>query len=338
MLHVKPVPPTPSVSRGRTHVPSKGKGGGLAIQISSVASQLGNTITGWLLSELNAKSATNASRLYTLRKRDLADFGEPKAVFFTPKTEAMSPAALSIPSGPTTPEVTETAEEELEQDITTVEMPRIPPPARTSPPLHSVPNSRKPPHFTASLPIAPKQLLPPRPTPQKSQRKPTPIPLVPQTRHIDPLPMPLPNSIPYVSALDSPPISPETELPPSTPIVPSSPRFEHTINVIADRLDNVPKFQRRPRLHRTFSSHADKSGFSFDFPPPVPEKERRRHSRRQKDSGKTDTGSQCMQDFVTEYVEMRNELKRRMGRDQRFPVAGQLMCVTDFGSVYAKLE
>jgi hypothetical protein len=41
-----------------------------------------------------------------------------------------------------------------------------------------------------------------------------------------------------------------------------------------------------------------------------------------------------MIEFIEEYVEMRKKSVKNMGREQRFPVAGQLMCRMDVGSVY----
>jgi len=43
-----------------------------------------------------------------------------------------------------------------------------------------------------------------------------------------------------------------------------------------------------------------------------------------------------MQNFMDEYVEMRRGILKKMKREQRFPVAGQLMnAMSDVGSVYA---
>jgi hypothetical protein len=78
----------------------------------------------------------------------------------------------------------------------------------------------------------------------------------------------------------------------------------------------------------------NKDGFEFDFAPPVREKDqpsRPRHHKRQRRVGAT---LECMQEMILEYVEMRRNMVAHMARSQRFPVAGQLMCVTDYGSVY----
>src|SRR6202035_4244190 len=148
MLHVKPVPPAPAMQRQKPHFAGKGKSSGLAVHVSTVAAQLGSTITGWLLSELTAKSAQSNlnSRTYDLKKTDSSaamEFGEPKAVFYTPKlaTGPPSPGFLGIPLGPTrppsSPKEESTSEDDVENDdeaATSIDMPRMPPPARTSPP------------------------------------------------------------------------------------------------------------------------------------------------------------------------------------------------------------
>jgi hypothetical protein len=349
MLQVKPVPPTPSITRPRPHFTTKGRASGLAVHVSSVAAQLGNTITGWLLSEFTAKSAQNntSSNAYPLKKSDSivsSEYGEPKAVFYTPKVESgpPSPGYLGIPlgrkrAGNPDLETTSTEGENEEEDITEVEMPRLPPPARTSPPpLHSLPTSRKSPtQFRESLPIAPKQLLPPiSSNPMKksvTQRKPTPIHIIPppkssdQVNQLPSLPIPDSNfSIPYSSALDSPPAI-EYAAPP-TPIVPSASRF--------DNEETPRQYPRRPKLQRTYSSSETKEGFTFDFPPAVPEKDfpRQRAQRKSRDARRG--GRECMMDFIEEYVEMRKKSVQNMAREQRFPVAGQLMCRMDVGSVY----
>lgn len=348
MLHVKPVSPKPNVSRPRAHLTSRGKANGLAVQVSSVAQQLGNTITGWLLSELTVKSARNnvPSKTYTLKKVDgdvLAEYTTPKAGFLPPKQQS-SPGHLGIPVGrerPASPnEMTVVAEEVDEEDITTaVELPRVPPPARTGPPpLPSEPTFptviRKPPpsQSKGSLPTAPKQLLPPRqPTPSKStQRKPAHILIDPppspkdELEHLPTLSF-SPLSIPYLSALDSP--STTAYSVPQAPLI-SSTSFD----------DDPPYLSHRPKFHRTSSTPIDNNaGFTFDFPAVVSEKDIPRHrSRRPRGrlNNERTGSSQCMQDFVEEYVQMRRRQLRRTGRDQRFPVAGQLMCITNVGSVY----
>jgi len=339
MLHVKPVPPTPSVTRGRRHFSHKARATGLAVHVSTVAAQLGNTITGWLLSELTAKSAQenlNSQSTYTLKKSNgesLVSSG-PKALFYTPKESApASPGQLTIPLG----RKLEVKEEEKEEDkdeeiITTVELPRPPPPARTSPPpvhITSFPPRKSPPaEFTESLPIAPKQLLLPlEPTPKKSvsQRKPTPIHIVKPPSpndELDILPkLSLPFSdLSYSSALDSPPSQPIVT--PPTPLVPASSHFE--------------KPAQRPRFSRTPStSLVTRDGFEFDFAPPVPEKDS--HVSRSRNHKRPRRGAtlECMQEMMLEYVEMRRNAVAHMARNQRFPVAGQLMCATDCGSVYS---
>jgi len=350
MLHAKPVPPTPSVSRQRPYFTSRGKASGLAVHVSSVAAHLGNTITGWLLSELTAKSAQenlNTTKPYMVKKADGSVMGAPKALFFTPKVHSgqVSPSHLGIPIGkrrPATPnpQMTIVTEEEIEEDediTTTVELPRVPPPARTSPPppASEVPSElpiprKRPPQFPESLPIAPKQLLPPILIKSTSQRKPTPI-MIPQppspNDELDHLPsLPSADKIPYSSVLDSE-ASLEFSAPPA-PIVPSSPRF-----------DSVPFKSQRPKFKRTLSSTSGSNDFKFDFAPNPPENDdfrRSRPHRKPRDHGNRKTGaSQCMQDFVKEYVEMRRRTTRQMGRNQRFPVAGQLMHMTDVGSVHA---
>jgi hypothetical protein len=231
--------------------------------------------------------------------------------------------------------MTVVTEEEIEEDediTTTVELPRVPPPARTSPPLPAseVPNDlsiprKRPAQFHDSLPIAPKQLLPSIPTKSKSQRKPTPIVILQPPSpndELDHLPsLPSADDIPYSSALDS-----EAHVPPA-PIVPSSPRF-----------DSVPFNPQRPKFRRTLSSIPGSNDFKFDFAPCPAQRDdfRSRPQRKTRDHGNRKAGaSECMQDFVNEYVEMRRRTARRMGRNQRFPVAGQLMHMTDVGSVYA---
>jgi hypothetical protein len=350
MLHVKPVPPTPSVSRQRPYFTNKGKASGLAVHVSSVAAHLGNTITGWLLSELTAKSAQenlNSTKPFTIKKADGSVTGTPKAVFFTPKVHSgpVSPSHLGIPIGkrrpPTpNPQMTVVTEEEIEEDediTTTVELPRVPPPARTSPPLPTseAPNDlsiprKRPAQFHDSLPIAPKQLLPPIPTKSKGQRKPTPIVILrppSPNDELDHLPsLPSADKIPYSSVLDSE-AHMEFSAPPA-PIVPSSPRF-----------DSVPFKPQRPKFRRTLSSTPGSNDFKFDFAPSPPQTDdfrRSRPQRKTREQGNRKAGtSECMQDFVNEYVEMRRRTARRMGRNQRFPVAGQLMHMTDVGSVYA---
>jgi hypothetical protein len=350
MLQVKPVPPTPSVTRPRAHFSSKGRASGLAVHVSSVAAQLGNTITGWLLSELTPKSAqqnSNPSSIYSLKKSDgspFAEYGEAKAVFYTPKVDSgpPSPGYLGIPLGrkrAASPDMepTITEEEEDEADVMVgVEMPRLPPPARTSPPpVHALPGPKKSPtQFRESLPIAPKQLLPPiSSTPMKksaSQRKPTPIQIIPpkptdQVDHLAALPNPLSNfPIAYSSALDSPPAIEFTA--PPTPIVPSASRF--------DNKETPRQYPRRPKLQRTYSSSETKQGFTFDFPPTVPEKDlpKQRLQRKPRDTRRS--GSECLMGFIEEYVEMRKSSVKNMKREMKFPVAGQLMCMTDAGSVY----
>src|SRR5579859_577544 len=214
-------------------------------------------------------------------------------------------------------------------------MPRPPPPARTSPPLVQgpllAPRSRTAP-LTESLPIAPKQLLSPI-TPntpnllpmKSSKRKPTPIHILPPPNPDDEtssLPIPIAHtSIPYVSALDSPPSMPDGNYP-SAPVVPSSPRFDN----------DLTRHSHRPKLQRTQSSHAD-TGFTFDFAPNVPEKEQRQQRPRSR-ARESATKTECMNDFVSEYVQMRRSNARKMPRNQRFPVAGQSMHMTGLGSVY----
>ena len=273
--------------------------------------------------------------------------GPSKAMFFTPKAHSgsVSPSHLGIPIGkkrPATPnpQMTIVIEEDIEEDediTTTIELPRVPTPARTPPPppVSEVPNDlsiaqKRPAPFHASLPIAPKQLLPPIPTKCTTQRKPTPI-VIPQppspNDKLDHLPsLPLTDKILYPSVLDSE-ASLEFSVPPA-PIVPSSRRF-----------DSVPFRPQRPKFRRTLSSNPGSNDFKFDFTPTAPEKDAFRRSRplrRPREHGNRRTGtSECMQDFVKEYVEMRRRTTRRMGRNQRFPVAGQLMHITDAGSVYA---
>jgi len=354
MLHVKPVPPTPSVSRQRPYFTSRGKASGLAVHVSSVATHLGNTITGWLLSELTAKSAQenlNSAKPYTAKKADGSVMGAPKAVFFTPKAHSgplspLSPGHLGIPIGKKrpaspSPQMTVVTEEEIEEDeditTTTIELPRVPPPARTSPPpaISEVPNDlsiprKRPAQFNEPLPIAPKQLLPPMALKSTSHRKPPPVVILPPPSpndELDHLPsLPSTDQFPYLSALD-----PEPSLEfsaPLTPIVPSSPCF-----------DSVPFKPQRPKFRRTFSSTPDANDFKFDFAPIIPAKDdlrRSRPQRRPREHGNRRAGtSECMQAFVKEYVEMRRRAARRMGRNQRFPVAGQMMHMTDAGSVYA---
>lgn len=349
MLHVKPVPPTPSVSRQRPYFTSRGKASGLAVHVSSVAAHLGNTITGWLLSELTSKSAEenlNSTKSYTVRKADGSVMGTPKAVFFTPKVNSgsLSPTHLGIPIGkkrPSSPnpQMTVVTEEEVEEDediTTTVELPRVPPPARTSPPppTSEVPNDlsisrKRPVQVHEALPIAPKQLLPPISIKPTSQRKSTPIVILPPPSPNDELDhfptLPPIDQIPYSSALNPEP-SLEFAAPPA-PIVPSSPRF-----------DSIRFKPQRPKFRRTLSSIPDANDFKFDFAPIIPAKDdlrRSRQERRPREHGNRRAGtSECMQDFVKEYVEMRRWATRRMGRNQRFPVAGQLMHMTDAGSVY----
>jgi hypothetical protein len=45
-----------------------------------------------------------------------------------------------------------------------------------------------------------------------------------------------------------------------------------------------------------------------------------------------------MRSFVEEYVRMRRRNMSALGREARFPVAGQMMCIMDGGSVYAYAE
>lgn len=277
--------------------------------------------------------------------------GEPKALFYTPvlPTGPPSPGYLSVPLGPTRPS-TSTPKEEVasEEEVETVDdayaklsMPRLPPPARTSPPPpeHNFPAPRKTPlQFAESLPIAPKQLLPPiqaAPVKSVSQRKPTPIQVISapdpnnELNLLPSLPVPYSNfPIPYVSALDSPPSS--VTVPPA-PLVPSSPRF-------SDGGHN-PQYPRRPRLQRSFSS-TDKAAFAFEFPPVIPEKDipRAPAHRRPKIVGRRSHTSECMQDFIDEYVDMRRKNVTKMARNQRFPVAGQLMSTTSLGSVYSLVK
>ena len=354
MVHVTPVPHAPSIPRQKPQYSGgKGKGSGLAVHVSTVAAQLGSTITGWLVSELTAKSAQSNmnSRSCDARKSVGPAKGEPKAVFYTPQltTGPPSPEHLGIPLGPTrssfsSPNEEVPSEEEVEtvdDSCANIEMPRIPPPVRTSPPPpeHNFPAPRKSPTlFTESLPIAPKQLLPPiqsAPVKSVSQRKPTPIQIIPapdpkdEPNHLPTLPMPYSNfPIPYVSALDSPPSS--VTVPPA-PLVPSSPRF-------SDGGDK-PQYSPRPSIQRSLSS-ADKDGFAFDFPPVIPEKDipRAPVHRRPKVVGRRSHISECMQDFIDEYVEMRRKNVNRMARNQRFPVAGQLMSTTSLGSVYSLVK
>lgn len=345
MLHVKPVPPTPSVSRSRAHFSSRAKAAGLAVHVSTVAAQLGNTITGWLLSELTAKSAQSnlhPSRTYTLKKPNgdiLASSNGPQVVFYTPRESGpASPGQLAIPLGGK-PEI---RDEDVKSDethnhggtITTVDMPRPPPPARTSPPAMHVPSFQRkspPTKFTECLPIAPKQLLPPLesvPMKSTSQRKPTPIHIVKpptpdeEVEHLPTLPLPF-SDLSYSSALDSTPYD-FPAIPPA-PLVPSSARFEHP--------------SQRPRLQRTPSSSTiSKDGFTFDFSPVVPEKDIHPHHRHPRSSRRPPrrgaAALECMQEMVLEYVEMRRDVVSKMTRSERFPVAGQLMNVTDCGSVY----
>lgn len=364
MLHVKPVPPAPAMSRQKPQFSGKGKSNGLAVHVSTVAAQLGSTITGWLLSELTAKSAQSnlSPRSYDTNKSDgntTLEFGEPKAVFYTPKPAAgpPSPGFLGIPLGPvrsssSNPKEEGISDDEVENDYpdTKFSMPRIPPPARTSPPPpeHNFPAPRKTPiHFTESLPIAPKQLLPPiQATPVKSvsQRKPTPVNIISApdpNEELNTLPsLPLAYSnfpIPYVSALDSPP-STMVSAPPA-PLVPSSPRFNSE--------ENNNQFYRRPRLQRSTAS-LDKDGFAFGFPPVIPEKDlpviserdipRAPAHRRPRVPGRRTSTSECMQNFMNEYVEMRRQNVAQMGRSQRFPVVGQSMTATALGSIYTLLK
>ena len=353
MLHVKPLPPTPSVSRPRPSFTSRGKASGLAVQVSRVTQHLGNTITGWLLSEVTAKSAQQSNGPSTAKRssfkkadKNVSGYAHPKTVIFTPEQQQNSPPTpgyLGIPLGrkrPTTPEDMIVVEEiEEDEDVTiTVELPRIPP--TSSQPLASIPIFSVTPkprtQFTESLPIAPKQLLPPLQSPASksiTQRKPTPINSVPppcSSDEIEHLPTP-PFSdlaIPYSLALDSPPTMEYSAL--SASIISSSPRFD-TSN------PPPPRQSYRPRFQRTHSSTVENMGFIFDFHPVVPDKNypplpRLRRPREQHKRAGT---SQCMQDFIEEYVDMRRRRSRRMRRDQKFPVAGQLMCLTDVGSVYA---
>src|SRR5579871_4721084 len=196
MVHVTPVPHAPSIPRQKPQYSGgKGKGSGLAVHVSTVAAQLGSTITGWLVSELTTKSAQgnlNSSKTSTPKRgrgEVAASSTGPKAVFYTPKDSGPpSPGHLTIPLGGKI-ELNEGEDVKSEDDQNneeinaTVDMPRPPPPARMSPPPVPVDSFHRnsPVQFTESLPIAPQQLLPPvHSVPMKSisQRKPTPIHIV----------------------------------------------------------------------------------------------------------------------------------------------------------------
>jgi hypothetical protein len=347
MLHIKPVPPAPSVSRQRPHFTTKAKTSGLAGQVSNVASHLGNTITGWLLSELNAKAShdkldSHPDKNYVLKKTSDGtmdgEYAQPRAVFYTPDKEASvsSNVHLSIPSpkkrAPSPhPGVIPIEEEDEEGDDLPplVKLPRRPPPARTSPPpiIREPPsiNKKPPPRFTEPLPIAPKQLLasvevfPHKP---KSQRKPTPPP-----------------------SLIHPP-TPKDELPPA-PLsdlpIPNITITEKTFSPDSKTPTHSDAPQKRPIFQRVISSPSvENSGFTFEFPPVAPPKEnlaqRLRIQRRppKPTQSRRSAAEECMQNFMDEYVEMRRGVLKKMKREQRFPVAGQLMnAMSDVGSVYA---
>ena len=268
-----------------------------------------------------------------------------------PKLEPTPTAHLAVPvSGPpsSSPEkrtvVEKEAEDEEEKDITDIDMPRPPSPLLASPPSVTTftphPLKKYPLHFTEQLPIAPKQLLSPtsvklsNPT---SQRKPTPIHIISVPLHRNGIKsvstQQLGESrVPTREVSDS---RPSTEYsPPSTeftvfsaPTVPSlPPRFYN---------DNSHHL-RRSHLPRTISSkHVEDSEFVFDFPPTASQGDFSRRSKRPREYGHRSRASECKQDFVKEYVERQRSNMKQMKREQRYPVVGQMMRVTDAGSVYA---
>jgi hypothetical protein len=347
-----------------------------------VASNFGNAITGWLLNEITAKATQpthSTIKTYTLKKWNGEIVAEapaqPKALFFTPKGPSHGPASpgyFTIPLGrkrPVSPDVTvvvEELEDELDkvggsdEEPTIIDLPRPPPPARTSPSTKQPPQ-QTPKKFIEALPIAPKQLLPPldpKPTKTLGKRKPTPIAYPEAPSPLAELSN-LPSSIQYTSVLDSPP----SQSAPTAPLVPSSPRFapeQPPPHKLTHRRFHRTSSDRYPQSDNPVSSHklSAPGGFTFDFAPVVHEllphratkirkqqllpKEglppRDGHGQKEGLSKRQAGATECMRSFVEEYVRMRRRNMSALGREARFPVAGQMMCVTDGGSVYAYVE